>query len=256
MKKVAIITGAGRGIGKSIAHRLAKDGFDIVVNDIELTGIEKVAEEIKELGADALAFAGDVSKKEQVTEMVEKAVKKFGKLDVMIANAGISMAKPVVEMSVEEWDRIFSINCRGVFLCDQAAAKQMIKQNYGKIINCSSIAGVSGTTKLLAAYSATKFAVRGFTQVLARELGEYKITVNSYCPGVIDTEMWDMLDETMCNYMDFSEKKAFDFYSEGIVLKRSGRPEDVAAAVSFLASPDADYITGQTLVIDGGIVTT
>lgn len=256
MNRVAIVTGAGRGIGRAIALRLAKDGYDVVVNDIDPKTVEAVAKEIKDMGKESIAIAGDVSSKDDVYGMVDQTVEKFGKLDAMVANAGISIPKPFVEFEEDQWDKIFAINCKGVFLCDQAAARQMIKQKSGKIINCSSIAGVQGTTDLLAAYSGTKFAVRGFSQVLSRELAPHGITVNVYCPGVVDTKMWEKADEDMHEYMDLKKGEVFKHYASGIPLGRPEKPEDVAACVSFLASPDSDYMTGQTLVVDGGIVVT
>ncbi len=255
MSRVAIVTGAGRGIGRAIALRLAKDGLDVVVNDINSDNLKKVAKEIEAMGRKTLAVVADVSSKDEVYAMVDQVVKEFGRLDVMVANAGITHAKPFVDVTLEEWDRLFAINCKGVFLCDQAAAKQMIKQKGGKIINCSSIAGVQGTTKLLSIYSGTKFAVRGFSQVLSRELAEYGITVNVYCPGVVDTEMWGEADEQMVHYMGLAKGGALKHYSKDIPLGRVETPEDVAGTVSFLASPDSDYMTGQTLIIDGGLLT-
>ena len=256
MNRVAIVTGAGRGIGKAIALRLAKDGLDVVVNDVNAINLERVAKEIKEMGCKCLSIVADVSNKDQVYSMVDQVVSEFGRLDVMVANAGITFVKPFIEVTVEEWDNIFNINSKGVFLCDQAAAKQMIKQKSGKIINCSSIAGVQGTTNLLSIYSGTKFAVRGFSQVLSRELAEYGITVNVYCPGVVDTEMWGEADEVMTKYMGIPKGGAFKHYSQGIPLGRPEVPADVAGAVSFLASHDSDYMTGQTIVVDGGLVVT
>lgn len=254
MNRVAIVTGAGRGIGKAIALRLAKDGLDVVVNDINSKNVNQVAKEIEAMGRKSIAIVADVSNKDEVYDMVDQVVKKFGRLDVMVANAGITHAKPFVEVTVEDWDRLFNINCKGVFLCDQAAAKQMIKQKGGKIINCSSIAGVQGTTNFLSNYSATKFAVRGFSQVLSKELGEYGITVNVYCPGVVDTEMWGEADEQMVKYMGLPKGGAMKHFSKDIPLGRVETPEDVAGTVSFLASHDSDYMTGQTIIIDGGLV--
>lgn len=254
MNRVAIVTGAARGIGRAIALRLAKDGLDIVVNDINSKNAEKVSREIEAIGKKALAITADVSIKDEVYGMVDQVVEKFGRLDVMVANAGITFVKPFIEVDVDEWDRVFSINTRGVFLCDQAAARQMIKQKNGKIINCSSIAGVQGTTNLLSTYSGSKFAVRGFSQVLSRELAPYGITVNVFCPGVVDTEMWGEADEQMVNYMGLEKGGALKHYSKDIPLGRIEVPDDVAGCVSFLASPDSDYMTGQTLIIDGGLV--
>ena len=254
MSRVAIVTGAGRGIGRAIALRLARDGLDVIVNDINPKNTEQVAKKIEATGQKTLAIVADVSIKDEVYGMVDKVVEKFGRLDVMIANAGITFVKPFIDVYVEEWDMVFAINCKGVFLCDQAAAKQMIKQKSGKIINCSSIAGVQGTTNLLSTYSGAKFAIRGFSQVLSRELAQYGITVNVYCPGVVDTEMWGEADEVMVGYMGLPKSDALKYYSKDIPSGRVETPDDVAGCVSYLASPDSDYMTGQTLIIDGGIV--
>jgi len=251
--KVALVTGAGRGIGRGIALRLAQDGADVVVNDVNLENVNKVAEEIKLLGRKSLAIVADVSKGNEVYGMVDQVVAEFGKIDIMVANAGIAQVKLVVELTEEDWDRVFAVNARGVFLCDQAAAKQMIKQKSGKIINCASIAGHSGFS-MLAHYSATKFAVVGFTQALAKELGPYGITVNAYCPGIVGTDMWDLIDEKMGQYLGLPKGETIKKYSELITLGRVETPEDVACLVSYLASSDADYMTGQSINICGGII--
>ncbi len=253
MSRIAIVTGAGRGIGRGIALRLAKDGLDVAVNDVNSENVKKVAQEIESLGRKSLAIVADVAKEAEVYSMVEQVVGKFGKLDVMVANAGIANIKWAIEMSVAEWDQIFAVNCRGTFLCDQAAAKQMIKQKGGKIINCASIAAHAGFS-LLSAYSATKFAVRGFTQALAKELGSYGITVNAYCPGIVGTDMWDLIDEKMGPYLHLGKGEVLKEYTKLITMGRVQLPEDVANFVSYLASPDSDYMTGQSIMIDGGIV--
>jgi len=253
MGRVAIVTGAGRGIGKGIALRLAKDGLDVVVNDINSENVKQVAKEIEALGRKSMAIVADVTKENEVYDMVDQVVGEFGKLDVMVANAGIAQVKQVIELTVEDWDKVFAVNCRGVFLCDQAAAKQMIKQKSGKIINCASIAAYSGFS-LLAHYSATKFAVRGFTQALAKELGPFGITVNAYCPGIVGTDMWDLIDEKMGPYLGLPKGEVLKEYSKLITMGRVQTPDDVACFVSYLASPDSDYMTGQSVMIDGGIV--
>ena len=196
MGKVAIVTGAGRGIGRGIALRLAQEGANVVVNDINPQLVNSVVEEIQIMGHRSMGIVADVSNVDKVNGMVDEVVTEFGKLDIMVANAGIAQVKQATEITVEDWDKIFSVNAKGVFLCDQAAAKQMIKQKGGKIINCASIAGHSGFS-LLSHYSATKFAVIGFTQALAKELGPHGITVNAYCPGIAGTDMWDLIDEKM-----------------------------------------------------------
>lgn len=251
--KVAIVTGAGRGIGRAIALRLAKDGIDVVVNDINETAIRQVSEEIHALGRKALAITADVSKEESVNSLVERVVNEFGKLDIMVANAGIAQVKQVIEMTEDDWDKVFSVNAKGVFLCAKAAAKQMIKQKKGKIINCASIAGKQGFG-LLAHYSATKFAVVGFTQALAKELGAFGVTVNAYCPGIVGTDMWDLIDEKMGDYLGLPKGETLKKYSELITLGRVETPDDVACLVSYLASSDSDYMTGQAVNICGGVI--
>ena len=252
--KVAIVTGSGRGIGRGIALRLAKDGANIVVADIMADNAQKTADEISALGVQSLAVQTDVTCGKQVQTLVEKAVARFGKIDIMVANAGIADIKLALEITEEDWDRIFAVNTKGVFLCDQAAAKQMIQQGHGgKIINCSSIAGYAGFW-CLSSYSATKFAVRGFTQALAKELGKYGITVNAYCPGIVGTDMWDLIDEKMGAYLGLAKGETLKKYSELITMGRVQTPDDVACYVSYLASSDSDYMTGQSVMIDGGIV--
>lgn len=252
--KVAIVTGAGRGIGRGIALRLAQDGATVVVNDINKDNVKKVAQEIKDMGRKSLAIAGDVRKIDDVNSMVDQTVAEFGQLDIMVANAGIAQVKLAIELTPEDWDNVFAVNMRGIFLCDQAAAKQMIKQKTkGKIINCSSIAGHSGFS-MLSHYSASKFAVRGFTQAFAKELGPHGITVNAYCPGIVGTDMWDLIDEKMGEYLGLPKGETLKKYTELITLGRVETPEDVADFVSYLASSDADYMTGQAVNICGGIV--
>ena len=253
MSKVAIVTGSGRGIGKAIALRLAKDGFNVVVNARNPENAKKVAKEVEELGQKSIAIAGDVSNEKDVNNIFEKTIREFGKLDVLVANAGICTVKPAVETTSNEWDEIFSINCKGVFLTNIEAARQMMKQDtLGKIINCSSIAGHVGFG-YLSAYSGSKFAVRGFTQALAAELAP-KITVNAYCPGIVETDMWEKIDESLSPYLGVEKGGAFTEYSKKILMGRPQKSEDVANLISFLASPGADYITGQAIITDGGIV--
>ncbi|AOY74636.1 glucose 1-dehydrogenase [Clostridium formicaceticum] len=252
-EKIAIVTGAGRGIGRAIALRLAQEGATVVINDINKENLYKVKEEIQQLGQKTTAIVGDVSNPVDVDGIVNQTVKAYGKLDIMVANAGIASVKFSVEMTPEEWDKIFAVNCRGVFLCDTAAAKQMMKQKSGKIINCASIAAHSGFN-LLAAYSASKFAVRGFTQALAKELGPHGIQVNAYCPGIVGTDMWDLIDAKMGPYLGMAKGEVLKEYTKLITLGRVQTPEDAACFVAYVASSDADYMTGQSVMIDGGVV--
>ncbi len=246
--RVAIVTGGGAGIGRAIALRLASDGLDVAVADINLPAAEAVAEEIRKLGRRSLAIQVDVSKPAEVYRMVDQVVETLGRLDVMVANAGVVRGMPLQDVTEEVWDLHMDVNAKGVFFCDQAAAIQMIKQGQGgKIINASSGAGRRGS-KNLSPYSASKFAVVGITQSFAAELAPYQITVNAYCPGIVDTPMWKALDQ------DF-EKIGAERMAEkvaGTPLGRVQSPEDVANLVSFLASDQSDFITGQAIIQDGG----
>ena len=247
--QVAIVTGSGSGIGRAIALRLAHDGADVAVADINVQSAETVAKEIKDLGRRSLAVAVDVSRPDQVFAMVDQAVKELGKLDIMVANAGINKAQPVQEVTEETWDKIMDINAKGVYFCDQAAALQMIKQGRGgRILNAASGSGRRGS-KNMSVYSASKFAVVGITHSFARELGAYKITVNAYCPGVVDTPLWTTLDQDL---IKIPGARDFAAHIADTPLGRVQTPEDVANLVSFLASPEGDFITGQAIVQDGG----
>jgi meso-butanediol dehydrogenase/(S,S)-butanediol dehydrogenase/diacetyl reductase len=225
----------------------------VVVNDVNAEKLQIVAEEVRALGRRTMAIVADVSVGKEVYAMVDQVVQEFGQLDIMVANAGIAQVKQAIEITEEDWDKVFAVNAKGVFLCDQAAAKQMIKQKSGKIINCASIAGHSGFS-LLSHYSATKFAVVGFTQALAKELGPFGITVNAYCPGIVGTDMWDLIDEKMGHYLGLPKGETLKKYSELITLGRVETPEDVACLVSYLASDDANYMTGQSINICGGVL--
>jgi len=256
-KRTAIVTGAARGIGKAIAIRLAEDGFDVCINDIAAnhSGIDEVVKEVQALGRASYGHVADVSKQSEVVSLVEAAVNNLGPLNVMVANAGIAQVKPVLDLTEDDVRRMFEVNVFGVFNCYSVAARQMIKQgNGGKLIGCASIVAFK-PFPILAHYSASKFAVRGFTQVFAMEMAEHKITVNGYAPGIVGTAMWDLIDEELGKKDGRPKGQTIKKYSEELIaLGRVSVPEDVGKTVSFLASPDSDYMTGQTLVIDGGIV--
>lgn len=251
--KVALVTGGGRGIGKAIALRLARDGAHVAVNDIQPELAASVASEIQALGRESLALPADVSQRDQVFSMVQETVARLGRLDIMVANAGIAQVKTIRELTPEDLDKMFRVNVYGVVYCIQAAAEHMIKQKSGKIICAASIAGHKGFA-YLGHYSASKFAVVGLTQAAAQELAQYGITVNAYCPGIVDTDMWELIDEQLGRYMNLPKGEAMKRYAQMITLGRVQTPEDVAGLVSYLASPDADYMTGQSINIDGGIL--
>jgi meso-butanediol dehydrogenase/(S,S)-butanediol dehydrogenase/diacetyl reductase len=254
--RVALVTGAARGIGRGIALRLAADGLDVAVNDIGANQdqLEGVAEEIRGTGQRAATVVADVSDPGEVEGMVRSVAVELGRLDVMVANAGIAQVKPLLEVSPDDFDNLMAVNLRGVFLCYQEAARQMIRQgDGGKIIGAASIAAHKGFA-MLGHYSASKWAVRGLTQAAAQEWAEYGITVNAYCPGIVGTAMWELIDEELAKHMGLKKGEALKQYSELIALGRVEEPEDVAAFVSYLASKDSDYMTGQSVMIDGGII--
>ncbi|BCL13196.1 diacetyl reductase [Micromonospora sagamiensis] len=252
--KVAIVTGAGRGIGRAIALRLADDGADVAVNDVRAEGAEAVAEEIRARGRRAVAVPADVSDRDTVFGMVAKVADDLGRVDVMVSNAGMAQIKPLTEVTSQDLEPLFRLNVFGVLYCMQAAVAEMQKQGSGgKIINAASIAGHSAFD-YLGAYSATKFAVIGITQAAAKELAQFGITVNSYCPGIVGTDMWEAIDQKLSGYLGLEQGEALKKYAGGIPLGRVETPEDVAAFVSYLAGPDSDYMTGQSVMIDGGLV--
>ncbi|MBM7553544.1 acetoin reductase [Thalassobacillus pellis] len=252
-KKVAVITGSGQGIGKGIAERLANDGFAVVINDVNKETAESTAEELRNQGKESLAIQGDVSKRDDQFSLVKQTVEEFGHVDVFVNNAGVDQVAPLLEVTEEDLEKIYRINVFGTLYGLQAAAEQMKEQEgKGKIINACSIAGHKGY-ELLGVYSSTKFAVRGLTQTAAQELAQFNINVNAYCPGIVGTSMWDRIDAKMVEYMDLEPGEAFEKFSQSITLGRTEEPEDVANFVSYLASSDSDYMTGQSVMIDGGI---
>ncbi|KAJ7234764.1 NAD(P)-binding protein [Mycena haematopus] len=248
-KGTAFVTGAAQGIGRSIALRLAEDGFDVAVNDVPENSakLDAVIAEIKQKGRKSSKHLADVSQDENVKQMVENVVKHHGGLDVMVANAGILGPSMTVltEVSADQWDQIMNVNARGTFLCYKYAGLQMIKQGHGgRIIGASSVAGKKGLA-FQTAYCASKFAIRGLTQAAASELGTHGITVNAYAPGAVDT--------AMLTGATTSPEDATAVYKEMSPLKLVGTPEDIANLVSFLASKESQFITGQSISINGGL---
>ena len=252
--KVALVTGAGQGIGRGIALRLAKDGGDIAIVDLNDEKMKAVADEVKALGRKATTFKADVSKRDEVYAAVEHAEKELGGFDIIVNNAGIAQIKPLAEVMPEEFEKIMRINAAGVLWGSQAAAKKFKERKQkGKIISASSIAGHEGFP-LLGVYAATKFAVRALTQAAAKEYASDGITVNAYCPGVVGTDMWVEIDRRMAEITGAEIGENYKKFVGGIALGRAETPEDVAAFVSYLAGPDSDYMTGQAALIDGGMV--
>ncbi|OCL14986.1 acetoin dehydrogenase-like protein [Glonium stellatum] len=257
--RTAIVTGSSRGIGKAIALRLAQDGYDICVNDIHANkpGAEEVVSEIKSMGRNAIHYLADVSKLSEVEKMVETSVSELGPLNTMVANAGIAQVKALLDLTEEDLKRMFEVNVYGVYNCYSSAAKQMIKQGGGgKILGAASIVAFKPFA-LLSHYSASKWAVRGMTQAFAMEMASHNITVNAYAPGIVGTAMWDLIDEELGKLKGAKKGETIKKYTEDLIaLGRTSVPEDVSKVVSFLTGPDSDYVTGQTIVVDGGIVFT
>ncbi|WP_166424297.1 acetoin reductase [Paraglaciecola sp. 20A4] len=252
--KVALVTGAGQGIGRAIALRLAEDGADIAIVDLNTEKMMAVSREIEGLGRKATTFKADVSDQKQVYGAIEHTEKTLGGFDIMVNNAGIAQVQAIADITQEEMDTIQKINVNGTLWGIQAAAKKFIERKQkGKIINASSIAGHNGFA-LLGAYSATKFAVRALTQAAAQEYASAGITVNAYCPGVVGTDMWVEIDKRFSEITGAPEGETYKKYVQGIALGRAQTPVDVANFVSYLASSDSDYMTGQAPLIDGGMV--
>ena len=240
--KVAIVTGSGRGIGKTIALTLARAGATIVINYIgDSSSAEGVAEEIRAMKRDSLVVMGDVSSAEDMTKMVEIAVTTFGKVDILVNNAGIIRDHLLIRMSDEDWDKVIAVNLRSVFLCTRAVLKHMTRQRWGRIISMASVVGIAGNAGQ-ANYAAAKAGIIGFTKSVAKEVASRGITVNAIAPGFIDTQMTQHLDEAW-------KQELLKRIPAGYL----GTPQDVAEAVAFLASEEARYITGHVLSVDGGM---
>jgi len=240
--KVALVTGGGRGIGRAIALRLAEAGANVVVNDIgDAAPVEAVVGEIKAMGRQALAVLADVSSAKEVDRLVEETISAYGRVDILVNNAGIARDQLLLRMTEEEWDRVLVVDLKSVFLCTRAVLKHMVKERRGRVISIASIVGMVGNPGQ-ANYAAAKAGIIGFTRTVAKEVASRGITVNAVAPGFIDTEMTQKLKE------EWKEE-----LKKRIPLGRLGSPADVAEAVAFLASEEAGYITGQVLVIDGGM---
>jgi len=239
--KVAAVTGAGRGIGRAIALTLAREGAAVVVSDVDLETARQTAEEIRAGGGQAIAVKVDVTSRQDAAALTDKAIQSFGKLDILVNNAGMYPSAPIVEITEEEWDLVMAVNLKGVFLCSQAAVKQMMAQRQGVIVNIASVDGKTRTTGN-AHYAAAKAGVISLTRTLACEMAPYGIRVNAVAPGWIGTE-------TLLKKSDRWQQAMKE-----IPVGRLGRPEDVAEAVLFLVSDAAGYITGEVLDVNGGIV--
>jgi len=240
--KVTVVTGGAKGIGEAYSTGLAAEGARVVVADLDREAGEQVAQRIQDSGGKSLFVRTDVSKKKDAENMVAQTKKTFGRIDILVNNAGILYIAPVEETTEEMWDRMLAVNVKGLFFCSRAAAEEMKKQKSGKIINISSIAAIGGQASLCA-YSATKGAVLPITRVFALELVEHNIQVNAVLPGTTDT---GMAAEAM------KDPEWTRQVTQSIPMKRLGKTTDLLGAVLYFASPDSDYCTGQTLIVDGG----
>ncbi|KAK5052672.1 hypothetical protein LTR84_002537 [Exophiala bonariae] len=252
---VAIVTGASRGIGKAIALQLSIDGYDVALADIssQSSELHEVGAQVQQNGQRGLCILTDVSEEDDIKAMVAKTVQEFGELNTLIANAGIVKPNRLFDQTMEEWDQVMGVNAKGLFMCYREAGRQMIKQGKGgKIIGACSNAAFRPSASGVA-YSASKWAVRGITQVVALELAQYGINVNAYCPGPVETEMWSEIDASISKNTGAPLGSSYEqAVQTRMALKQALTPEDIALTVSFLASSKSRNITGQSLLVDGG----
>jgi len=255
--QVSIVTGAGRGIGRGIALRLANEGVSVAVADINEGNACRVADEIEGKGGQALGLKIDVTQKKDVELMVKGVVARFGKLDILVNNAGLNVLAPLIDAEEADWDSLMDVNAKGVFLCSQASARQMISQGSGgRIINNASGAGkiAPGKDMPYGIYAASKHAVVGLTRQMGLELSSHQILVNCICAGIVDTQMWELIDQDISKMEGLAVGEVKARAVASIPLGRIQQPEDVANLVAFLASDDASYMTGQAYNVCGGIL--
>ena len=253
--KSAIVTGAAQGIGEEIAIRLAAEGAKVAVADLNFDKARAVAERLKRSGAEAIAVQVDVAERAQMRAAVEATVAAFGRLDILFNNAGFNKPVPFMEVDEANFNAILRVNAWGVMVGTQEAARQMIAQGRGgKIVNTASIAGRQGYAEF-APYCASKASVISLTQAAAREFAKHKITVNAFAPGVVVTPLWDGLEQDMIDKGVIKRRGEFiESFSSSILLGFPSKPRDIVGVAAFLASPDSDYVTGQIIMADGGMV--
>jgi D-sorbitol dehydrogenase (acceptor) len=250
--RVTIVTGAGSGIGRAIALRYAQEGAAVVVADLNREGAETVAGKISAAGGQAVAVQVDVRDQIQAQAMVDAAIERFGGLDVLVNNAGVGKIIPFLETTEADWNFMFDVNCKGLLWCSQAAARQMIEQGRGgKIINLASQSGRRGHALVLA-YNASKACVISMTQSMALALAPHKINVNGIAPGIVETPFWEEVDRQFARLLNMEVGEPKRTFTQRIPLGRIEQPEDVAGVAAFLASSDSDYMTQQTVNVDGG----
>lgn len=249
--QAAIVTGAGRGIGECIARRLAAAGAKVAVTDVDPETAARTARTIQEQGGEAISFAGSVADAAHADQVVSGTVERFGRVDIMVNNAGVTLPAFITDTTEEIWDTSMDVNVKGAFLFSRAVAPHMMEQRYGRIINMSSKSGKNGGL-WLSAYCASKFAVIGLTQSLALDLAKYNITVNAVCPGIVFTPQWEYLTKKYAEKHGMPEEKVRDYYVGKIPLGRDATPDDVANVILFLVSDAAAYMTGQAINVTGG----
>ena len=254
--RTVLITGAARGIGAACARRLAADGAKLVLADLDGAGAEKLAAELGQV-----AVRADVTLREDIERIVDEPYRRWGRLDVLFNNAGVIRVQPMLEVTGEEWDRVIDVNLRAVFFVLQAVARRMLQQDpmpeselRGKLIQTASIASYRGGNHLMAPYSASKAGVVSLTRSAAQALARHRITSNCVCPGAVETAMWEQVDREWGALEGLGQGEAWKRRIRNIPLGRPERAEDVAGVVAFLAGPDSDYMTGQALNVDGGLV--
>jgi NAD(P)-dependent dehydrogenase (short-subunit alcohol dehydrogenase family) len=254
--RTVLITGAARGIGAACARRLAEDGAKLVLADLDGAGVEKLASELGQA-----AVTADVTLHGDIERMVDEPYRRWGRLDVLFNNAGVIRVQPMLEVTGEEWDRIMNVNLRAVFFVLQAAARRMLQQDLmpgsdlrGKLIQTASIASYRGGNHLMTPYSASKAGVVSLTRSAAQVLAPQRITSNCVCPGAVETPMWEQIDREWGSLEGVGQGETWKRRIRNIPLGRPERPEDVACVVAFLAGPDSDYMTGQAINVDGGLV--
>jgi acetoin reductase-like protein len=250
--KVAIVTGAGRGIGRSIALRLAQEGADVLVSDVDGATAENTAREVAALGGRSVGMRTDVTRPADTKEMAARALAELGGIDILVNNAGIVQVKPWLELAGEDLDRMFGVNVKGTLFASQAVAPTLVQQRSGRIINIASVAAKLSRPYFLH-YAASKAAVVSMTRGMALYFAPYNVTCNSVCPGTVDTKMWEYLDEALGALESRPKGEALKQRIGAIPLGRVEQPEDVAGVVTFLSSEDSGYMTGQSLLVDGGL---
>jgi NAD(P)-dependent dehydrogenase (short-subunit alcohol dehydrogenase family) len=250
--RVAIVTGGGRGIGRSIAEHIAKEGGKVVVSDIDLAAAQETVAKIRAQGGEAHAVKADVTCKADVQAMAVDAKRTYGRIDILVNNAGTDKKGAITELSEETWDMLLDLNLKGTFLCTQAVMQTMIDQHYGRIVNISSMAGKTGEP-LTSPYNASKFGVIGFTQAVALEVGKHNVTINVVCPGPVDTELIRKSVSMSAAIKGVTPEQFMqEFFIGPTPMGRLAQPADVARAVVFLASDEAEFITGSSLNVSGG----